>query len=327
LLVSPLADELFHRAIVESGCYATRSMSEARDHAEELIEAMVVADGLSSEEEAGAFLDAQGLTWVRDYLYGKTTAELMEPFASEGFPLSSFKPARDGVVVQSGAEQDLISGDIAHVPLIIGANRDEQKLFYANLAGMTEVEYNTYMRLLFGDDVDAVEALYPRDTYDPATPYNQFTDILDMTFEPICSEYLAWLVSPFQPTWLYHFRYDRLIPPYDYVFGAAHGFELPFVFDRLDGALYPPEYETEREALRDVVIGYWRCMAHTGRPNCDQEAPGVPTWPEVGQSDRSSFQRVILDDQVETEVLPDINVDRINFWLEYYETALPLVPY
>ncbi len=327
MLMSPLADGLFHRVIVESGCFSSRTTEEARAHAEELIEIMVVAEGLTSEEDAAAWLEAQGTAWIADYLYGKSEEDIMTLFVEAGgFPTTPFKPTRDGFVFSDGAEQDLIDGRFHHVPTIIGANRDEEKLFYADLANMSELEYNVYMRALFGDDVPLIEALYPRDAYDPPTPYNQFTDILDLVFEPLCSEYMSWLISPYQPTWLYHFRYDNLVPPYDYIFGAAHGFELPFVFDHDDGALYKEDDADTRDQLAGTFAAYWGCMARFGNPNCDAPATSVPEWQQISQENREAFRRIVLDDTVEMEVLPDINLERMNFWLDYYGMPYPAVP-
>lgn len=320
MLMSPLATGQFHRAIIESGCFSTRTMDEAYAHADELLTTMVVADGLTTEEEAAAFLEAQSDEWIHDYLYGKSTEEFMTIFQADGgFPNSSFRPSMDGVVLPDGGNDDVVNGNLNKVPTLIGANRDEQKLFYYPLAYMTDIQYKTYMKALFGDDVEEIESYYPREAYDPATPYNQFIDILDVTFEPICSEYLSYVLSSNLPTWLYHFRYDKFVPPYDYIFGAAHGSELAFVFGAIDNSLYPPELLPERQTLSDTMVSYWSCMAYTGDPNCGTQ----PTWDAIQPGARSTYRRIVLNDTVEMEELPDINIDRINFWLDYYKVDAP----
>lgn len=324
MLMSPLAEGLFHAGIVESGCYSSDTPERARERAQGTLEGMVVADGLTTAEEAASYLNAQGTAWITTYLSGKTQEELLAYFAAAGgFGISEYKPVRDGVVYSNGGEDDLITGSYNRVPLIIGANRDEQKAFYASYSNMKEAQYNLFMQALFGDDQEAVEALYPRSSYDPDTPYNQLTDILDLTFEPICSELAAWIIAPHQPTYLYHFRYDRLINPYDYVYGAAHAFELPFVFGYVESSLYPSNALAERETLSRGFMQYWSCLAHTGNPSCSRTLASVPTWKPVGQS-VEQFERMVLDDVVVPEVMPRINIERINFWTDYYN--LPFAP-
>jgi para-nitrobenzyl esterase len=64
--------------------------------------------------------------------------------------------------------------------------------------------------------------------------------------------------------------------------GAAHGFEIPFVFGHWDlGAradfLFRDENRRSREALSDAMRSYWTSFAATGRPGRG-EGGTLPEW-------------------------------------------------
>lgn len=327
MMQSPLAAGNFHSAIVESGCPNTSSPDEARSASQSYLEQYVVADGLTTAENAAGYLANQGNAWIREYLYGKSLEQLFSIFMEDGFGLSEFDPVRDGYVLRAGGYDDLFAGNFNRVPLIVGSNRDEMKLFYASLYSMNEVQYNALMKTLFGDRVDEVEAMYPRNEYDPATAYNQFTDILDASLELTCNPYPAWVAAAYTPTWLYHFEFDDLVQPYDYILGAAHGLELPFVFGDVDiEGFYPTNGLDDREELSAQVMHYWSCMAYTGNPNCES-SDGVPVldWPTLGTT-ADQYHQLVLDTPLQLGFMPDIEVERINFWLDYSESTSPRMP-
>ena len=57
-------------------------------------------------------------------------------------------------------------------------------------------------------------------------------------------------------------------------FGAAHGSEIPYVFNNLrarNGATVDPK----DEAVARMINTYWANFAKTGDPN----GPGLPKWP------------------------------------------------
>lgn len=333
MMQSPLAEDKFHRAIIESGCANTSTPTQARAHAQEILEQLIVADGLATEETAAAYLDSQGDAWIGSYLYGKTPEEVLAVFIEGGgFDLSEFDPVSDGVVLSAGGVADIESGNYNRVPVIIGSNAEEMKLFYYGLYNMNEVQYNALMRALFGEDVEEVESYYPRTNYSPATPYNQFIDVADAVLELTCGQYAAWLVAPYQPTWLYHFRYTGLTEPYDYILGAAHGLELPFVFGHTTGALYPSDEASvlERNTLQATVSHYWGCLAYDGDPNCDKPGPlepvEAPFWKTVHRDPEGGYVRVVLDSAVQEEPMPLADMERINFWLDYGNSTLPRIP-
>ncbi|MFF4498411.1 carboxylesterase family protein, partial [Streptomyces sp. NPDC001546] len=81
---------------------------------------------------------------------------------------------------------------------------------------------------------------------------------------------------------LYRYEFGEPEPPVpsglpqlaDFPYGAAHGFELPFLF---------PSVPTERPltdaqlALSGRMVDYWTNFARTGSPN----RPDAPLWPAL----------------------------------------------
>jgi carboxylesterase type B len=107
------------------------------------------------------------------------------------------------------------------------------------------------------------------------------------------------------------------------MYGAAHAFELPFVFGRVDGQIYPEDGLEARQQLSSRVMSWWSCMAGSGDPNCATDAPA---WPRFVQDGEAPMRRMVLDGTLSTDSLPSIDVQRIDYWLDYYASPLPRIP-
>ncbi len=313
-ILSPISRGLFHRAIIESGCPDYLTVAEARALAQSLTEWAVIADGLATPDNVSQFLAAQGEEWVRDYLYSKSAEELMQvAFDNGGIDLAEYGPIQDGFVMPENALASLDAGDYNRVPILMGANRDEMKIFLFPYADMTDEEFQILMDEWYGDYADDLEALYPREAYTPATPYNQFADIADGYLELLCTEYVATLVASHQDTFLYHFTYDDLAPPMDYMLGAAHSLELPFVFGNMTDSLYAEGTEQDRYKLMTTIMDYWSCFAATGNPSGCREPV---QWPTFVTEEPGAMARMVLDTETYVEQIPAIDEDRWTVWLE-----------
>jgi para-nitrobenzyl esterase len=106
------------------------------------------------------------------------------------------------------------------------------------------------------------------------------------------------------PTYLYYFSYVR---PEDRgkARGAAHGAEIPHVFDSWSKAAPALKLSDEERAVTRTVHSCWVSFAKTGKPQCE----GAPAWPrytvstdelmELGTSAqvRQHFRKAQLDAQ------------------------------
>jgi para-nitrobenzyl esterase len=89
------------------------------------------------------------------------------------------------------------------------------------------------------------------------------------------------LMSNFVPVFEYEFSDENapsFLPPVSFPYGAAHAFELSYLF-RLS-FLPAPTFTADQQTLADTMKGYWTRFAHNGRPNL----PDAPHWPKYSAS-------------------------------------------
>jgi para-nitrobenzyl esterase len=144
MLLSPQTGGLFHRAIVESGGLWTSTDAEAEnfvDDAEpgdphssnEVLLRLLMNDHLAADRAtAKARLAAMNAADIERYLRAKSNYEILSAYK----PMPRFgmidmpKVFRDGVVLPKDEGLECFRrGDYAHVPVMLGTNRDENKLF------------------------------------------------------------------------------------------------------------------------------------------------------------------------------------------------------
>lgn len=147
LLLSPLAKGLFHKAEVRSALVAGGPREQGEIDAHELILKLMVLDGTSrNRRSARRALEKMDKGEVRDYLLSKPLQELLYPFRkSRLFGMYRWKDVfYDGTVIPLGGMEEFKKGTYSNkVPLVIGSNKDEMKLF----TGMVPLLHN--VRRLF----------------------------------------------------------------------------------------------------------------------------------------------------------------------------------
>ena len=84
--------------------------------------------------------------------------------------------------------------------------------------------------------------------------------------------------------WYFRFDWDELPAPFNDIYGAAHGFELPFMFGNFGPSLYANiSYTTTNEpgrlALSDAFMRSIGAFAHNGDPNNPSLGVTWPVWP------------------------------------------------
>ncbi len=170
-----------------------------------------------------------------------------------------YLPVRDGRLLPEGPDAAFAGGRAARLPLILGSNSDEASLLEDPAR---TVQWTS----------PALATAYAADGPDSralgAALFN------DRNFAgPV--RWYARRAAPLAPTWLYRFSYVR-VQRRGRVPGAAHGAELPYVFESWD-KLSPriTRLSAEDRAMSATVHALWVAFAKTGAP----AAPNLPPWP------------------------------------------------
>ncbi len=288
MLVSPRATGLFHRAIVQSGSGDTVEMSEAENaqdavepghsrSSSEVLWALLVADGTASDR-AGARAHAEGMSSneVAIYLRDKSPRELLSLFSGAlGGMYDTPMLLRDGhVLPRIDAHEAFARGEYNAVPAIFGTNRDETKLFQTFGSGY--VARIGVLPLWFKNER----------MYDLGAEYGtKFWKVrgVDDAARAITTAARA-------PAYAYRFDWDEegslLFADFSRLLGAAHAFEIPFVFGGLSFGpatkyLFPEESQPAARILSDQMRSYWTQFARTGDPGRGRSGT-QPEWKSWG---------------------------------------------
>ncbi|RYY72288.1 MAG: carboxylesterase/lipase family protein, partial [Comamonadaceae bacterium] len=104
-------------------------------------------------------------------------------------------------------------------------------------------------------------------------------------FTAIRDDALNALRSQQPQVWAYEFDWDELPAPFDAIFGAAHTFDLPFVFGNFGPSLYSRISFTRanapgRLALSRIMQGSLGAFARSGDPNNAALGVAWKPWPD-----------------------------------------------
>lgn len=272
-LASPRAHGLFDKAIVQSGPCGNSFMS--------------AADAQERGARTAANLDCNAPADVAACLRAKPTADLVgldndQVFSSTGrLRDMPWTPVTGTPILPEQPLDALQDGVAAGVPLIQGTTRDEMRPFVAldnDAKGqvVTAASYPAILRRVFGTDTDRVLAAYPADHY-PTPGIALATVLTDWGAKlGVCGAPPAdTAAARHSPVYAYEFAQDDGQYIGNFPMGAAHGAELPYLFDGTFGPPHPAPNPAQL-ALSHRLIGYWSSFARTGDPNNN----GAPEWPE-----------------------------------------------
>jgi para-nitrobenzyl esterase len=315
LLTSPMMvareKPLFHRVIALSGGISTArtlpkgaiagvqpaALWAARGDA--LLHELLIAEGRAPDEAGARRLASESGTAPADWLRAASADTLLglvrTRLTQRGMAASN--PVPDGWVVAEDPIDAIRAGRYVHVPVLAGHTRDETKLF-PQLFAMRPDLGGSSGRLLDDAAVFALASRYDPEAapqtaieqwvppaYLPATtPVTGFdaraAELDRIWFTAIRDDVLNALRTQQESVWAYEFDWDALPAPFDRIFGAAHTFDLPFVFGNFGPSLYSRisftrANEPGRLALSGAMQTAVGAFARSGNPN----HPGLgATW-------------------------------------------------
>jgi para-nitrobenzyl esterase len=294
-VVSSGARGLFQRAIVESGTY------------------QLTQQPLAAAESAGqAFAAKAGCA--------STTAPASTAACLRRLPVSTiladedptgYTPDVDGAVLTQPVKTALARGQFSRVPVVIGTNHDEYRLFVAGIqllgGRVTAANYQTMIASTLGVSAaiaGAIAAQYPLSRY-PSPPVALGAVGTDAIFA--CHALTAeQSLARYVPTFAYEFNDENapelFLPPAGFPYGAAHASELPYLFGQT-AVSHPGGFSAAQLQLAAAMKQDWTNLAKTGRPG--------PGWPKFTATSQRMLSLVPPAPQVETDFAAQHNC---AFW-------------
>ncbi len=259
LLISPPAAGLFHRAISQSGAITTYSLESGEEKARDVLLQLLVRDGTAADPvEAGAVLDGMTRQQVRDYLMEKPSGDFLLCYSMFFMGMLNFPNIyRDGAVIPQEGFDSLTHGTYPNkVPVMLGSNKEEKKLFIFADASFEEK-----------DELYQIVATYASDSW-KANGVDEAARRMSLHADQ-------------PPVYAYQFLWGAggdtgrsvLPDPWGFKLGSCHTLEIPFFFDNdevnvlLQFLLFTPENEPGRKALSAAMMAYAAQFARTGNPN------------------------------------------------------------
>ena len=252
LCVSPLAKDLFRRAIGESSGIAGvepyhtfRSYDEALETGEHIMKEFDCYD--MNEMRA---LSAEKLLQSR---YGNSSMTV------------------DGYAITEQPYITYEKGENNEEALLNGFNADEAHVFLMFSPKPTMDTYEKFAEQLVGEKAADIARLMPVGNNDEAKRnYNEFVGLAWFGYSHyVWSDYLA---QQGKPVYLYLFRKENG------GLGTWHAGELPYAYGNLDMTTH--NYDESDETVSNLMVSYWLNFAKYGNPN----GAGLPDWTRYNDS-------------------------------------------
>ena len=309
LMASPLAAGLFHKIVPLSGGISLASnlppgtiatLNPASTYLAQgngLLARLVIADGLAADLVAAqAWIATQSSTQIADYLRGKAGGTLLTTLLVNG--LTGSGPIPDGSVLPTDPIAAMAAGHYNKVPVLAGNTGEEGKLFapFLTLFGgppgfkindavrfnlMADFNPDAPTLLTEGDIIDA--AYLPSNT--PVTGWTARTAQLAAAFmAPSRDNVLNTLKAQQPEVWYYQFDWAQQPAPWNTVYGAAHAFDLPFLFGNFGPSVFSNANNSSanqpgRLALSARMMATLGSFARTGNPNHATLGATWQPWP------------------------------------------------
>lgn len=267
LLVSPLARDLFDKAIIQSA--NARAFPELSEP----------AFGMPSAEATGArMFDELGLSDLST-ARAMDAQQLIDRTTRAGFAAQG---TVDGKVLPMQIIEAFDRGMQAKVPVLAGINSGEvraQRALLPPAPDNAEI-YERAIAEAHGDLAPAFLALYPSDRIEQSMLATARDAIYGWATERIVRKQTAAGQNA------YFFVFDHCYPAArNRDLCAFHAGELPFVFGRLRRENLPPNWPAPGRpadaALSRTMMDYWVSFAATGTPQSDRGPP----WPSYGDGE------------------------------------------
>lgn len=312
IMTSPMAKGLFHKVIEMSGGISMASnlvgkpgaspalnpASVSLAQGDGILKSLLMADGIVADAGAAAtYIASRTPAQIAAYLRAKEGGALLTTVLNAG--LSSVAPIPDGTVIPLNPIDAIAADQYVKVPTIAGNTREEGKLFASLLplfggSPGWKIDDAARLTLMMNFNPDAaVQTLTSGDIIDASylpvgtavTGYNAKTRLVtSLLFEANRDNLLDTMKTRQSNLWSYRLDWAQEVYPWNEVYGAAHAFDLPFVFGNfgpsvLSNTIGGKANEKGRLALSGAVMASIGAFMRKGDPNTPELGATWAPWP------------------------------------------------
>ena len=301
LLSAKNAKGLFHKAIIQSGGIKPGDIDHSESYLEEnlpwknyssreLVNQLILNKGMATDRDSAKSLqEGMSHSEMEGLMRNASSEEIFQAYLTTKINTNEMlRPFPDGFVLSElGVLGSLESGFNSDIPIMIGTNRDEMKLFLLDNPRLTK-EFLGIPRIR---DLDLWNAVSRHRT-------NAW-------------KYLA-VDGPSQSlanrgrSNVFAYRFDWDDEPKKYgvdlknLLGAAHAFEIPFVMgnfdkDALTKYILSKKNMNEVKTLSHAMMSYWAEFAYNGDPNKGRNGD-LTDW--ESWNPREDYNKFIVFDSV-----------------------------
>ena len=312
IFASPLAEGLYHKAIVQSGIMSSASIQAAESFTPkdgiapttsglDTFNHVLVANGLASSLENARLMQSTMTDQeVRDILYAQEPEVLLRAaFDSRPKRSGMTRVFPDGhVIYKGGIEESFTNSNLPRVPIITGTNKDENKFF--NALNRNFVEWGPATGLYKTAGIDEMPLVILDPDYYEALNFYGSSFWKQRAVDTPSSKLIK---SGHNQTYAYRFDWDELstINGMDMskLIGAAHAMEILFVFGSFDSYivknfLFGEDAYPAGKKLSDQIQSYWAEFAYNGSPGRGREGD-LPQWNPWSSEKEDKY--IVLDSE------------------------------
>jgi para-nitrobenzyl esterase len=309
LLTAPSAAGLFQKAVPLSGGISLASnlpagtiptLNPATTYAAQgnaLVARLLIADGTVADmATAQAYIAGKSNAEIAAYLRAKDAKVILSTLLASG--LTGSGPIPDGTLIPTDPISAIAAGKYNRMPVLAGNTAEEGKLFapFLTLLGGPpgfKVNDATRFNMMASYNPDATPTLTEADILDPfytpsTTPGTGWTaraNLLGSIFmTPSRDSVLNALKTQQSNVWYYRFDWAQEPAPWNTIYGAAHAFDLPFIFGNFGPSLFSNVVNSTanrpgRQALSSAMMASVAAFARNGDPNNAALGTTWAPWP------------------------------------------------
>ena len=323
LLAAPQAAGMFQRAILISGGISLKTdlpsgqlailtpVSTYASQSTALLSKLLIADGTAADATAAqTWIAGHTNAEIAAYMRGKDGKTLLTTLLVNG--LTGSGPIADGTFLPASPIAAINAGNYNKMPVLAGNTSEEGKLFGAllplfSLPSGYKINDATRFSMMMNFNPDAAPTLTEADILDPSyvpsdtptTGWNARANMLTTTWIYANRDNVLNALKANQSNvWYYQFNWAQEPTPWNTVYGAAHAFDLPFIFGNFGPSLFSNVANSTvnkpgRLELSDAMMATVSAFARTGNPNNAALGANWQPWPSKLIFDATAAHKAI----------------------------------